>query len=174
MKIWCSTMNPSKVTSKVALDAASQLHRSTMRLVRLLVNAKGVKGMTLSKLGVLGRLYRDGAATATELAAYMRIQPQSLTRLISDLERRKLISRRQNDADRRQSLLEITELGSQLLIKDVTAQRLALAQNILKILTPAEQEMLRISAGLIDRLADAAQVLTSEPQRQQKKETKRN
>jgi DNA-binding MarR family transcriptional regulator len=89
------------------------------------------KGLSMAKLGVLGRLYRNGTTTPTALAAYLRIQPQSLTRLLADLQRRKLITRRPDEADRRQSLLE---------------------------LTPAEQELLRIAAGLMDRLAAAAGV----------------
>jgi len=137
-----------------AIDTANQLHRSALRLLRLLRTARPANGLSSSKLSVLGRLYQGGEATATDLATYLRIQPQSLTRLIADLERQKLISRRRNDADRRQSLLEITEAGRNLLIKELAEQRLLLAQAIAKGLTPAEQDILRIAAGLIDRVTE--------------------
>ena len=96
------------------IDTATQVHRSSLRLFRLLRATRPANGLSSSKLSVLGFLYQGGEGTATELASYLRIQPQSLTRLISDLERSKLITRRTNDADRRQSLLEITEVGAQV------------------------------------------------------------
>lgn len=147
-------MDSSDENLKLALDTAGQVLQSARILMRLLT-AKNTKGMTLTKLAILGRLYRGGAATATELATYMRIQPQSLTRVLADLEQKKFISRRQNETDRRQSLIEITHLGAATVVKDYLDQRAALAENILKMLTPVELEMLRISAVLIDRLADA-------------------
>ncbi|MRR51437.1 MAG: MarR family transcriptional regulator [Rhodocyclaceae bacterium] len=147
-------MKPEEKTIKNALDTASQLHRSILQFPRLLL-PDGAKGLGMSKLGVMGYLYREGTKTATELAAYLRIQPQSLTRLIADLEKRSWIRRHPNDADHRQNLLEITEEGARILIRDVMEQRLALAQAIVDALTPSEQEMLRLSAGLIDRLAQA-------------------
>ena len=109
---------------------------------------------------MLGRLYREGMTTATALAAYLRIQPQSLTRLVADLERRKLITRRPNGADRRQSLLAITDAGGQLLIETVHDQQVKLAHTIAKELTPAEQELLRIAAGLMDHLATVIETQT--------------
>jgi len=147
-------MSPEDESIKTALDTASRLHRSVLQLPRLLM-PDGVKGLSMSKLGVMGYLYRQGTTTATELAAYLRIQPQSLTRLITDLEKQSWIKRHPNDADHRQNLLEITEEGTSMLIKGVMSQRLALARAIVDALTPAEQEMLRLSAGLIDRLAQA-------------------
>jgi DNA-binding MarR family transcriptional regulator len=157
-------MNAAKETLDVALDIANQLHRSALRLLRVLRTVRSVDGLGMSKLGVLGRLYRDGTATATELAAYLRVQPQSLTRLVDDLEKRSLITRRSDIKDRRQSLLEITKTGEQVLTETVRDQRESLAQTILDVLTPAEQELLRLSAGLIDKLAAAteASVATSD------------
>jgi len=157
-------MNAAKETLDVALDIANQLHRSALRLLRVLRTVRSVDGLGMSKLGVLGRLYRDGTATATELAAYLRVQPQSLTRLVDDLEKRSLITRRSDIEDRRQSLLEITKTGEQVLTETVRDQRESLAQTILDVLTPAEQELLRLSAGLIDKLAAAteASVATSD------------
>jgi len=148
-------MKAPEETFNVALDIANQLHRSALRLLRVLRTVRSVDGLGMSKLGVLGRLYRDGTATATELADYLRVQPQSLTRLVDDLEKRSLITRRSNIEDRRQSLLEITETGAQALTETVRDRRESLAQIIIDVLTPAEQELLRLSAGLIDKLAAA-------------------
>lgn len=147
-------MSPVGKAIKTTLDTANQLHSSILHLSRLLT-PDGAKGLSMAKLGVMGYLYREGTATVTELAAYLRIQPQSLTRLITDLARQSWIKRRPNDEDHRQHLLEITEKGTKALISGVTSQRLELSRIIVDTLTPSEQEMLRLSAGLIDRLAEA-------------------
>ena len=140
--------------STSATDAANQLHRSALRLFRALRAARQGEGLTLSKAGVLGYLYRDGVTTSTELAAYLRVKPQSLTRLLADLEKGKLIVRRPNGEDRRENLLEITEAGAKLLIEDIRGQRARLSQAIEGELTGAEKELLRIAAGLMDRIAE--------------------
>lgn len=147
------------------IDTANQLHRSALRLFRLLRATRPANGLSSSKLSVLGRLYQNGVSTATELANYLRIQPQSLTRLIADLERCKLITRRSNDTDRRQSLLDITDEGKQLLIENIRAQRVMLAQTIAKELTPAEQDLLRIAADLMDHLAEVTEEQIISPQK---------
>jgi DNA-binding MarR family transcriptional regulator len=91
------------------------------------------------------------------LAAYLRVKPQSLTRLLADLEKGKLISRRPDPGDLRQSLLEISESGRQLLSQEIREQRLTLAKVIGQELTPVEQDLLGLAAGLLDRLASIIQ-----------------
>ncbi len=147
-------MRMSQGPSTTATSAATQLHRSALRLFRVLRAARQTEGLTLSKAGVLGYLYRDGVTTSTELAAYLRVKPQSLTRLLADLEQSKLIVRRSKGEDRRENLLDITEAGAKMLIEDIRDQRVRLAEVIDKELTPAEKELLGIAAGLMDRIAE--------------------
>jgi DNA-binding MarR family transcriptional regulator len=137
------------------MDTARVLHRSAAQLSRRLMAARGTEGISVSKLMVLGRLRREGPATATELAAFLRIQPQSLTRLLAALKDSGMILRRADETDRRQNKIEITEAGAQALIADVQGRRLKLAQVIAKVLSPTEQGLLRLSNELIDRLAVA-------------------
>jgi DNA-binding MarR family transcriptional regulator len=138
-----------------ALDIARVLHRSGGLLSRRLMASRGAEGLSVSRLMVLGRLHREGPTTATELAAFLRIQPQSLTRLLAALEERRLIARRADKVDRRQNRIAITKAGSRALIADVQGRRLKLAQAIAGALTPTEQGLLRLTTGLIDRLAAA-------------------
>jgi len=141
--------------SRAALDAASQLHRSALRLLRVLRVARPGEGLSASRLGILGRLQRGGMTTGTALAAYLRVQPQSLTRVLEDLEKRSLITRRPGTEDRRQSLLEITDEGVRMLTGAVRDQRESLSRVIAEMLTPEEQELLRLCAGVMDRLSEA-------------------
>jgi DNA-binding MarR family transcriptional regulator len=148
---------------ETALETANHLHHSALRLFRLLRMTRKAKGLTLSRVAVLGRLHREGVAAASELAAYLRVKPQSLTRLVADLEHRKLIVRRSKNEDRRLSPLEITEAGVRLLNEDIRDQRVRLAQIIAKELTPAEQELLRVAAGLMDQIAEQAESQSYSP-----------
>jgi len=150
-------MNSVDSISSAAIDAASQLHRSALRLFRLVRAARPEKGLGLAGFSALARLQRGGVTTATALAAYLRIQPQSVTRLLADLERDGLIERRPNEQDRRQSLIEITPAGTQALSEEVRVQEQVLAQCVAESLTPAEQELLRLAAGLMERVVDDAE-----------------
>ena len=148
-------MNEYHKPSDVTADAAYQLHRSALRLLRLLQASQPAKGLSSMKLSVLGRLFLDGPATATALAAYLRVRPQSLTRLIAELEKQTFIMRRPDDNDRRRNLLEITNAGAHSLAKVVRCHRMTLAETMARELTDAEQELLRIAAGLVDRIVAA-------------------
>jgi DNA-binding MarR family transcriptional regulator len=108
----------------------------------------------MSKRSVLGRLFRDGSLTATDLAAQERIQPQSLTRLIADLEKRRLITRHQDESDRRHLHIEITSVGRDLLIRDAQEQDKWLAAAMTSSMTSVERELLTLGARLLESLAD--------------------
>jgi DNA-binding MarR family transcriptional regulator len=148
-------MNEHDEIFEAALETARRLHRSTAALSRRLLTSRPAEGMSTTKLGVLGQLHREGPATATALAAYLRIQPQSLTRLLADLEEQGHIVRRPDAVDRRQVRIEITDAGSRTLIGDVHGRRAALARAMVATLTPTERDLLRLAARLMDKLADA-------------------
>lgn len=135
-------------------EAARALHGSVGRLSRQLLAARGAGSLSVSKLDALGYLLREGPCTATELAAYLRIQPQSLTRLLAALALHGLVERRPDEVDRRQIQIAITGRGTAALRADVRERGVRLAQAMAKTLTPAEQGILALASGLIDRLAD--------------------
>ena len=147
MALSTSTQNPS--------DTAAQLHQSLSRLLRVLRAGPPAEGITTAGIGVLGCLYRRGQATATDLAAYLRVQPQTLTRLLADLEKRKWITRRPDPMDGRRNLLELTNDGAGILIENIHSRQALLARAIAEGLTPAEQNLLGIAAVLMDKLTVA-------------------
>ena len=109
----------------------------------------------MAKLAVLSILRREGITTATTLAAYLGVQPQSLTRLLAASEEEGLIKCRQDPADKRRSLIEITSTGSRLLADEARERESRLATTMTRVLTPTEQELVRLAAGLNDRITDA-------------------
>jgi DNA-binding MarR family transcriptional regulator len=144
-----SCPNPKKPSPQLALcvEVLPKLYRR-LRAERM------SHGLSPTKLSILGRLALSGPLTVTALAANERVQPQSLTRTLADLEESKLIDRRQDHVDRRQSLIEIAKLGEDLLKNYARRQATWLAIAMSSLLTPAERELLRVAAQLMRQLAD--------------------
>lgn len=112
-------------------------------------------GLSRSRLSLLNLLALNGPMTASALAAAERLQPQSLTRMLSRLEDDGLILRSPDDADRRQVKIEITVEGTAVLDEDDRRREAWLTRAMTERLTPTERELLRLAAGLMERLADA-------------------
>jgi DNA-binding MarR family transcriptional regulator len=144
-----------------ALAAATRLHRSTTRLNSVLL-ATRAKGMSTSRLSLLARLQREGSSTASALAAYLRLQPQSMTRLVASLERAGFIARHPDAYDARQMLIEITEEGKRALLRDMSGRRRRLADAMERTLSASERGVLVFAAELMERVAEA--IVPAEPQ----------
>lgn len=126
-----------------------------MRLHRRLRRERPDSGLSLTKLSVLGRLDRDGPATAGELAEAERIQPQSITRVIADLEQLGLLEKAVDPRDRRRSTLRISPAGAGLIAEDRRQRDEWLTRAMQRTLSPAERDLLGQAATLLDRLAEA-------------------
>lgn len=138
-----------------ALAAANLVRRSLADFSRHMRALREDHGVSAAKLSALGRLRRaDRAMTASELASLEGLQPQSMTRIIAELDSLGLIARRQNESDRRQIDIVITSKGTDLLVRDARRQNEWLARAMTDRLTPAERAILALAAELLDRLAD--------------------
>ncbi len=137
------------------LELSTQIRRAVASLARRLRAERPEHGVSLGKLSVLGRLYRQGPMSAAELAGHERIKPQSLTRLLNGLDGRGLIKRRADENDGRRLLIEITAAGREILTRDTRQRDAWLAVALSNELSATEQEMLRLAAHLMERLADA-------------------
>ncbi|HZE31457.1 MAG TPA: MarR family transcriptional regulator [Actinoallomurus sp.] len=133
---------------------AGTLRQGMSRLGRRLRAERGGHGLSLSRLSLLNLLARNGPMTASAMAAAERLQPQSLTRMLSRLENDGLIIRSPDDVDRRQVRIDITREGMAVLDEDTDRREAWLATAMAERLTPTECELLRLAAGLMERLAD--------------------
>jgi DNA-binding MarR family transcriptional regulator len=104
---------------------------------------------------VLSRLYRAGTQTPKAVAEGEKIQPQSLTRVLATLERDGLVARRPDPADGRRSLLNITDRGLDTLRAYSEQRERWLAGAMAETLNETEQEVLRLAAQVMARLAEA-------------------
>jgi len=135
------------------LNEADHVRRSTAALSRRLRAKRAPHGVSGSKLSILGWLARARRPlTASRLAELERLQPQSLTRIVAELDATGLIRRRQDETDRRQLLIEITATGYGLLAEDARLQGRWLAETMLRKLTRSERDVLLIAARLLDEL----------------------
>ena len=67
--------------------------------------------VTPSQSRALNELQRHGAMRPGELAEHLRIAPRSATEVVDDLQERGLVERRPDPADRRATLVALTEAG---------------------------------------------------------------
>lgn len=111
-----------------------------------------VDALSSTKIAVLAHVYRRGAATPGGIAAAEHLQPQSLTRVIAELEADELITRSRDENDRRQYVLELTEAGRLALAQDMESRDRWLAR-AMEGLTETEQHVLFLAGVLMDRIS---------------------
>lgn len=134
--------------------AATEVRLGVMRLARRLRAEREPGELTLGRLAVLGRLERDGPATASALAAAERVTPQSMARIVQHLLDSGLAERVANPQDRRTAILRITETGRDRVLAD-RGQREAWLAQAMSGLSDVERDLVVLAARVLDRLADS-------------------
>lgn len=138
------------------LPTALQLRASLSQLQRALRNAAGSPdGLGASALSVLALLSRHGPLPPAAIARLERVRPQSLTRVLGDLEAEGFVRRSADAADARRILLALTEAGARRLGDEVHRREAPLAEAVARSLTAPERARLRAACRVMDRLADA-------------------
>ncbi len=135
--------------------AAATIRRAHTRFQRR-VRAEGpTGGLAPAKLSVLGLLRRAGGPmTPGALAAADGVQPQSMTRVIAELEEGGLVTRARDRADARQFLIALTDAGEAALTADVHERDAWLARAMVRELSPTERKVLVLAADLMERISD--------------------
>src|SRR5262252_10496267 len=138
---------------------ATALRISVSRLARRLRVERTVSGLTEpdlseTQLAALAALERHGAMTPGELAEHEKVQPPSMTRVISVLVESQLVRREPHSYDRRQVVLTATEAGRDLVIKARQRREAWLARR-LNELSPAERTTLRAAAPILEKLSQS-------------------
>jgi DNA-binding MarR family transcriptional regulator len=142
-------MQISQTRSRAGLAAA--LRVSISRLSRRM-RAQRDHSLSATQIAALGAVSRHGALTPGELAEHEKVQPPSMTRVISMLEEKGLLTRSPHPTDRRQVILSLTEQGEKLLKEERRRKEAWLAQRLAE-LTPEERAILRQAAPILERLS---------------------
>ncbi len=98
-------------------------------------------GLTISQFGVLEALYHLGPMSQTEIGQKILRSSGNITMVIDNLEKRKLVRRERNRADRRSFIIHLTDDGKKL-ISSIFPSHAAKIARALDVLTPAEQQTL--------------------------------
>jgi DNA-binding MarR family transcriptional regulator len=123
--------------------------------------------LTPTKLTALGILHRDGPLSANALASRLGILPQSLTRIIADLESEGLLRRTRDARDGREHILEPTARAIALMRAEGTRRDAVMRETMQRALTPVEIDLLFVAARAIDKLADAWSIPETTKQKQE-------
>jgi DNA-binding MarR family transcriptional regulator len=110
--------------------------------------------LPLSQGLALARLEREGPQSTSDRAAAERMRPQSMGQTVADLEAQGLVERHADAADRRRSLLELTEAGRAALQEERGRREGWLAQALEASFSDEEREALDRAAHLLSRLGE--------------------
>ncbi|MGS2618616.1 MarR family winged helix-turn-helix transcriptional regulator [Micromonospora sp. LZ34] len=104
--------------------------------------------VTPSQARALGVLGRQGPLRLSALAEQLRIAPRSATEVVDDLEGRGLVERRPDPADRRATLVALTDDGTRTGAA-IQAARRAEAARFFGDLTPTDRDSLARILGTL-------------------------
>jgi DNA-binding MarR family transcriptional regulator len=140
-------------TRSSTAELAAFLRPSLLRLTRLIRNQRVDMSVTLTQVSAMSTLYKNGPMSAGELAACERVQPPSMTKVLSNLEERGLVRRAPHPSDRRQAIIAITDAGMALLESERRSRDAWLSKQLAR-LTAEERALLRKVVPVLDKLAE--------------------
>ena len=135
--------------SAPVVKGASELRLVLGQLVRRL---RAEYSFPVAQASVLSRLDREGAQTASALAAAEHVRPQSMAQTLAELETAGLIERRPDPADGRRIQIELTEEGRERVIEGRGRREDWLAAAIAAELSPEQQRTLLEAVPLLQLL----------------------
>ena len=143
-----------KVTGKRAsAELAALLRPSLLRLTRIIRNQRVDMSVTLTQISAMATLHKRGPMSAGELAACEKVQPPSMTKVLSNLEERGLVRRDAHPNDKRQAIISVTDAGRELLESERRSRDAWLSQRLAD-LTADERALLRDVVPILDKLAE--------------------
>jgi DNA-binding MarR family transcriptional regulator len=112
-------------------------------------------GLSISQIGLLGRLIGEGPATAAYLASAEHVSQQAIAQSLTTLKVEGLVAAEPDPGDGRKTLLSATAAGRDLYRALHESRETWLIRAIETTLTGEERELLRQAAALLERLAAA-------------------
>ncbi len=138
--------------SESAARAARDLRVVVSRVRRRLKEVYDAGDLTPSQTSVLSRLDKDGAASASDLAAAERVRPQSMATTLAALDERGLIQRRADPGDGRRQLISLSDAGREFVDDSRQAREEWLTRAFQDRYTETERRTLVEALALLDRL----------------------
>src|SRR3954447_20559719 len=133
-------------------ELAPRLRMAIMRSARRLRQEAG-GALSPSQGAALATVARHGPLTPSELALRERIQRPTATRVLARLEEAGLVARTADPADRRSSLVTVTDSGRSLLVSVRDRKDAYLAQRLDR-LSPEDLAALDRAARILERMLE--------------------
>jgi DNA-binding MarR family transcriptional regulator len=133
-------------------ELAAHLRLVIMRLARQL-RSQTVAGLSPSLISALVTIERKGPVTLGQLAAFERIKPPSVSRMVAALEQAGLVRREEDPGDRRIARLTLTAEGRRTVSRSRTRKTAYLARR-LRDLDDAELATLRQALPVLERILE--------------------
>jgi len=141
-----------ETSTESAVRAARDVRVVFSRLRRRLREVAARQDLTPSQTSVLSVLVREGARSASELAAAERVRPQSMAATLAVLEDAGLIHRSPDPADGRRLLVTLTTAGRERVEGDRAAREEWLARALRERFTEDERQTVISAMRLLERL----------------------
>jgi len=143
---------PRQGKSQQNLELADRLHSAAIHLLRKLRSEDSASGLSAPRLSALSVIVFAGPVTMGELAAAEQVRPPTISRLVKDLERQGLVSRKADPDDERVQKVSATAKGRRLLQEGRQRRVSKLAAGLARLSAEERRQLLR-SAELLERLA---------------------
>ncbi|HET6816440.1 MAG TPA: MarR family transcriptional regulator [Mycobacteriales bacterium] len=145
---------PASTSPRVDAGLAGALRDAVGRLSRRMRAERGATDLSLGQLAALRTLERHGPMTASELAAHEKVQPPSMTRILSALEAHDYLTRTPDPIDRRQVVVAASSAGRALLAEERRRKDAWLSQR-LRALDPDDVAVLAAAVPILEKLSRA-------------------
>ena len=103
-----------------------------------LTSVYGRYGIGIPEWRVLVTLGENGVMTGKAVGAHTHMHKTKVSRAVAQLEQRKLVSRRTNRADMRESFLSLTPAG-RTIYEEVAPRALEFTQRLAEVVSPADR-----------------------------------
>jgi DNA-binding MarR family transcriptional regulator len=140
--------------SESAARAARDLRVVFSRLRRRLSAVATDDDLTPSQTAVLTRLFKDGASSASELAAAEGVRPQSMATTLAALDRHGLIRRSPDPEDGRRAVISLTSDGRKRAESHRQVRAEWLARAIQDQFSERERRLIVEALSLLERLTE--------------------
>jgi DNA-binding MarR family transcriptional regulator len=141
-------------TSSDTTQLANDVRIVVGRLVRRLRATRKADDLTMAEESVLSRIERDGPLGGGDIAKLEGVKPQAISTILAKLQEKSLISREQDVADGRRTLISATATGRELLSSRRTQWSRQMARAIERTLDENEQRRLHDAINLLDRVME--------------------
>ncbi len=148
------TSTPTRTDAGLANGLGISVSRLARRLRVERAGGLAQSGLSDTQVAALASLERHTEMTPGELAGHEKVQPPSMTRVITALEERGLVLRAPHPTDRRQVVLTVTDDGARL-VNEFRRRRDAWLAMRLRELTRQERATLRAAAPILEKLSQS-------------------